>query len=557
MIQWRKTNDVLGTHNRGNPAESSLCTLCRADCQGRCETWLASMMGRRLLYPRDFGSVTAGSANTTHVGVSYNSLRIQGYLYGAQGLTNGLSNDPDHCVFPNVSIETQYGSKVKTKARLPMMTGALGSTFVAAKYWEAFAVGAALVGIPIVVGENVVGVDRQSVINNGKIEKAPELDRRVETFLRYYDGYGAVIVQMNVEDTRNGVAEYLIDRFGDKVTIELKWGQGAKDIGGEIQVTTYDYALFLKQRGYVVDPDPTAPGVREAFEAGNIRSFARHSRLGYTDLDSAEDVRENFMQTVDYLRGLGYRRITLKTGSYGMEALAMAIKFASDAELDLLTIDGSGGGTGMSPWNMMEAWGVPSIYLHAKAYQYAKRLADRGKNVVDMAFAGGLAREDHLFKAIALGAPFTKLVCMGRALMIPGFLGANIEGVLRRQNGESVVDGELVRSDKVYGNWDKLPPAVRQIGDRPEKIFAGYHEVAQKVGRDEMKNIPFGAIALWTLADKLGAGLQQLMAGARKFSLDKIDRSDLVATNRETEVETGIPFITEAQDEQACRILDG
>ena len=64
---------------------------------------------------------------------------------------------------------------------------------------------------------------------------------------------------MNVEDTRNGVAEYLIDKYGDRVIIELKWGQGAKDIGGEIQVTSLDYALFLKNRGYIVDPDPAKP----------------------------------------------------------------------------------------------------------------------------------------------------------------------------------------------------------------------------------------------------------------------------------------------------------
>lgn len=37
-----------------------------------------------------------------------------------------------------------------------------------------------------------------------------------------------------------------------------------------------------------------------------------------------------------------------------MDSLAMAIKFATEAKLDLLTIDGSGGGTGMSPWNMMQ-----------------------------------------------------------------------------------------------------------------------------------------------------------------------------------------------------------
>ncbi|AKX93950.1 glutamate synthase-related protein [Neomoorella thermoacetica] len=544
MIQWPKQNDVLGTVNRGNPAESGLCTLCRADCQGKCETWMSSMVGRKLLYPRDFGTVTAGSSNTTHVGISYNSLRILGYNYGAYGLTKGLSNSADDCIFPNVNVETEFGSEVKTKVKAPIMTGALGSTFIAAKYWDSFSIGAALVGIPIVIGENVVGIDKEAVIENGRIVKAPELDRRIQTYLKYYDGFGAIIVQMNVEDTRNGVAEYVIEKYGDQVILELKWGQGAKDIGGEIQVTDLEYAIFLKNRGYVVDPDPTIPEVQEAFKSGAIRSFARHSRLGYTNLTSFEQVRENFMTAIEYLRGLGYKRITLKTGSYGMEALAMAIKLASDAKLDLLTVDGSGGGTGMSPWNMMETWGVPSILLHSKAYEYASLLAARGKKVVDMAFAGGLAREDHIFKALALGAPYVKLVCMGRALMIPGFVGSNIEGVLHPE-----------RRAKVNGNWDSLPRTVAELGTKAEEIFAGYYDVQKKVGAEEMKNIPYGAIAFWTLADKLTAGLQQLMAGARKFSLDQITRNDIASANRETEAETGIPFITDVQDELARKIL--
>jgi len=502
------------------------------------------MVGRKLLYPRDFGDITTGSANTTHLGISYNSLRIQGYNYGAYGLPPGLSNDPDDCMFPNASIETEFGAEVKTKARLPIMTGALGSTMIAAKYWPSFAVGAALVGFPIVVGENVVGIDRQAEIENGRIKKAPELDRRIETYLRYFDGYGAILVQLNVEDTRNGVAEYVIDKYGDKAIIEMKWGQGAKDIGGEVQVTSLEYAIFLKERGYFVDPDPTDPDVREAFEHRAITSFARHSRLGYTDLSSPADVEDNFMKFVQYLRKLGYKRITLKTGSYGMEGLAMAIKYASKAGLDLLTIDGSGGGTGMSPWNMMEAWGVPSIFLHAKAYEYAKVLADRGENVVDMSFAGGLAREDHFFKALALGAPFTKIVCMGRSLMIPGFLGSNIEGVFNPE-----------RRQELNAHWERMPNSVAQIGTYPEEIFAGYHEVQAKVGKKEMKKIPFGAIAAWTLADKLAAGLQQFMAGARKFSLAEISRDDVFSANRETEEETGIPFMTDIQDDRARKIL--
>lgn len=545
MVQWPKSNDVLGTVNRGNPIESGLCTLCRADCRGKCETWLSSMKGRKMLYPRDFGATTAGSGNTTHIGVSYNSLRIQGYNYGAKGLPKGISNSVDDCVFPNVSVETEFGSEEKTKSKIPVMTGALGSTFIAAKYWDSFAIGAALAGFPIVIGENVVGIDKEAIIENGKIKKAPELDRRINTYLRYYDGYGAIIVQQNVEDSMNGVAEYVIDKYGDKVIIELKWGQGAKNIGGEIEVTDLDYAIFLKKRGYLVDPDPTKPEVQEAFKNGSIKAFARHSRLGYTHLSSPEQVREEFMKTIEYLRKLGYKKITLKTGSYGMEGLAMAIKFATEAKLDLLTIDGSGGGTGMSPWNMMETWGVPSIILHSKAYEYASILAAKGEKVVDLAFAGGLAREDHIFKALALGAPFVKIVCMGRALMIPGFLGANIEGVLHPE-----------RKEKLNGNWDKLPATVTEIGSTAEEIFAGYYDVKEKVGADEMKNIPYGAIAVWTLVDKLKAGLQQLMAGARKFSLKEISRDDLFSLNRETERETKIPFVTDVLDESAKKILN-
>ncbi len=543
-MRFDKINDVLGTANRGNPAESGLCTLCRADCTGKCETWKSSLVGRKLLYPRDFGLVTAGANNTTHVGVSYNSLRIQGYAYGSVGLCESMTHNPDDCIFPNVDLSTEFGGKIKTKTRLPLMTGALGSTFIAAKYWDSFAVGCALTGIPIVIGENVVGVDKESTITGGRIKKSPELDRRIDVYLRYFDGYGAIIVQMNVEDTRNGVAEYVAEKYGNKCIIELKWGQGAKNIGGEIQVTSLDYALFLKERGYVVDPNPALPEVKEAFAKGAIKSFARHSRLGGTHLDTVALVREDFMKSVDYLRSLGFDRISLKTGSYGMEELAMAIKFASDANLDLLTIDGSGGGTGMSPWNMMQSWGVPSINLHSKAYEYAAILAAQGKKVVDLSFAGGFALEDSIFKGLALGAPYVKMICMGRGIMIPGFLGANIEGVLNPE-----------RRAAINGNWDSLPKSVTDIGNTPEEIFASYFDVQKKIGKEEMRKIPYGAIAMWTMADKLACGVQQLLAGARKFNVREISRNDIYAANRETAQETGITYITDAKNESAKNIL--
>jgi glutamate synthase domain-containing protein 2 len=228
-----------------------------------------------------------------------------------------------------------------------------------------------------------------------------------------------------------------------------------------------------------------------------------------------------------------------------MEALASAIKFASEAELDLLTIDGSGGGTGMSPWNMMESWGVPSINLHSKAAEYASILAASGKRPADMAFAGGFAREDHMFKALALGAPYVKLICMGRALMIPGFLGSNIEGALYPD-----------RRERLNGNWDELPAAFKEeLGTKPEEIFSNYFDVKAKLGDEALKTLPLGAIASANLTDKLCAGLQQFMAGARKFKVSEITRNDIFAANRETAAETGIRFMTDVNDELAKKIL--
>ena len=61
---------------------------------------------------------------------------------------------------------------------------------------------------------------------------------------------------------------------------------------------------------------------------------------------------------------------------------------------------------------MMETWGAPSIFLHSEAYEYAEILTKKGKEVVDLALAGGFAREDHTFRALALGAPYSKLICI-------------------------------------------------------------------------------------------------------------------------------------------------
>ena len=72
-----------------------------------------------------------------------------------------------------------------------------------------------------------------------------------------------------------------------------------------------------------------------------------------------------------------------------------------------------------------------------------------------------------------------------------------------------------------------------------------------------MKNVPFGAVAMYGYADKMACGLQQFMAGARKFNLSEIARDDLMAANRETAAETGIAYMTDALDDNAQKIMKG
>ena len=525
-LQRPNANEAVKTVNRSRNVvpQSGLCSLCLDGCRGGCDLFVSSFRGRELLYPMPFGEITAGADKDFPV--DYSHLTIMGYAFGA----DGIEADPDHAIFPAVDTATEFGGANKIKMKVPIFTGALGSTEIARKNWEHFAVGTAISGIGLVCGENVCGIDpRLELDTNGKVKEAPNMRDRVEQYRRYYDGYGDILVQLNVEDTRFGVAEYVVEKLGVE-TIELKWGQGAKCIGGEIKVDSIERARELKKRGYIVTPDPEDPAVGAAFKEGSIKQFERHSRLGFID-------QESFMKEVERLRKLGAKRVTLKTGAYPMRELAMAIKWASDAKIDLLTIDGALGGTGMSPWRMMNEWGIPSIYLHSMAVELCDILKKKGAFVPDIAFAGGLSAEDHVFKCLALGAPYVKAVCMGRGLMIPGMVGKNIGRWLAGEDGG-------------------LPKIVSKYGETKEEIFVSYQALKAKYGKD-VETMPLGAIGIFSATEKIRVGLQQIMAGARKWKVNYIARTDLASLTEECSKVTKITYVMDAYREEALKIING
>jgi hypothetical protein len=103
---------------------------------------------------------------------------------------------------------------------------------------------------------------------------------------------------------------------------------------------------------------------------------------------------------------------------------------------------------------------------------------------------------------------------------------------------------------------DKLPAEVKKYGDSVEQIFVAAETLKSNYGK-AFKKIPLGAMGMYTFCDRLQIGLQQLMAGARKFSLQYIDRSDLVSLTKEATDITGIPYVMESDMEEADRILSG
>lgn len=65
---------------------------------------------------------------------------------------------------------------------------------------------------------------------------------RIETYRELWDGkYGDIIVQKNVEDTRLGVFDYVMSKL-EVNSLEIKFGQGAKAIGGEVRLESLERA---------------------------------------------------------------------------------------------------------------------------------------------------------------------------------------------------------------------------------------------------------------------------------------------------------------------------
>ncbi len=232
------------------------------------------------------------------------------------------------------------------------------------------------------------------------------------------------------------------------------------------------------------------------------------------------------MKRVAELRSLGAERICFKTGPFDPRDIATLIEIASEASVDLVTLDSAGGGTGHSPAKMMNEWGMPTVMLEVIVCRILNRLENAGKPLPSIAMAGGFATEDQIFKGLALGAPYVRTIAIGRAAMAAASVGRNV--------------GEALRNGFV-------PKEYTRFGSTIDEIFADFRILKAEYG-DEASSIPAGAIGLFSYLNRISVGIRQFMALNRKFALQHISREDIVPLTEFSAKTTGLATYEELLD---------
>ncbi|NQU06560.1 MAG: hypothetical protein HQ568_10735 [Calditrichaeota bacterium] len=185
---------------------------------------------------------------------------------------------------------------------------------------------------------------------------------------------------------------------------------------------------------------------------------------------------------------------------------------------------------------MMNEWGMPTVEIHSLLYKYAKRLEDRGMKIPALALAGGFTFEDQIYKGLALGAPYVKLIGMARGPLAAVMVGKTI--------------GKAIDSHE-------LPVYVERFGQTRDEIFVTSGDLREELGNKAFEKLPTGAIGLYTYYERLAQGLRQMMAGNRKFGLEHITRGDIAAITREAADISGIPYLMDVDEEEVNEILKG
>ena len=352
-----------------------ICSTCIRD--GLCEIGKRCRTGQTL-FPEPFGISQFGAEKYLP---NMDDVQILPELYGKS------------VNFHEVEVSKILGG---FRVSSPIVVAGMGSTKVASDLWKPLSEGAARAGIPLVLGENIFSTFGEKAV-----------EERIKTYLKHYDGkHGAVIVQGNGIEIKAGIFE-LAKKFGAH-GIEIKLGQGAKqNLGGEIKFQGADLAKKYRAMGYHV------------FENAD-GSYQRHSPVYSLSFASLKEVVFEAEKA-----GLPiWVKVAVGAGIINLldDLKKLAERF--NAPIKAITIDGHGGGTGMSPWLIMNETSLPSAVVFS---------AIKKKYPFDIILAGGYTDGVDISKALMLGA---KGVAMGRSFII----AANAEKHPEAIQGKMEVD---------------------------------------------------------------------------------------------------------------------
>lgn len=481
---------------------SGMCAVCTSNCAGPCEIGLSAVRGSEAIYP--FMTDINQFASEKKYALDFSHFNINGRVFGAQG----IEANSDRATFPNVNIEAEFGRVNKVPLKAPIVLPAMAKL-----NWRDYFAGAALTGVVVVVGEDVVAKDPKLEMQDGKVTESPLLDEMVRAFKSHRNGYGDIVVQANEDDERLGVLEYAILKLGVE-SVELKFGQAAKGIQGLGRIKSIDEALKMHNMGYLIFPDPTDPEVVANHEAGIGPTFEKVGKLPMW-------TEAHLIKRVEKLKSLGAKRVCFKTGPFDPADLKQILRIAAISGVDLVTFDGAGGGTGNSPVKMMNEWGIPTVQLECIVDKIVKQLKAEGHDMPQICITGGIAMEDQVFKALALGAPNIGLVGIGRAAMAAAMTGKMI--------------GDLI-------NAGNIPKELERFGDSLETVFENY-KLLRAIHGDRVKAFSPGAIGLYSYIERISTGLKQLMALNRKFALSYLSREDIYPLTERAARVSGIESI--------------
>lgn len=472
--------------------QSGMCSFCTQDCNGTCELAQAAVLGAQTVYPTTTGNNQIASEKDYPIDFSH--FNINGHVFGAQGANETW----DEATIFNVNLKRTYGFIHPVKMAMPVILPALIKL-----NWQDYFSGAAMAGVTCVIGEHARNNDPNLKIDNGKVTDFPLLRKALDCFLRYDRGYGQIVLQCNVDDDLMGVPKIAIEKYGANA-IEIKFGQAAKGTQPAIRVKDLEAALIKQQHGNLVYPDPSDPSVQKAYNEGVCPNFYTYGRLPLW-------TEKSLVNHITILRDMGAKNIYFKMAGYDRLDIERVLRMACEAQVDMVTFDGAGGGSGYSPSKMMNEWSLPTVCLEEAVVRFCEQLKSEGLTLPAIVMTGGFASEDQVFKGLAYGDGHVLGIGLCRSSMAAAMTGKTI--------GEQIKTGNVPERFKPYGSTI-------------EEIFCDLPDLRAIYGT-KANQFPTGAIGVFSYLNKIAFGLKHFAALNRKFNMDILDKSDLIPMTSE------------------------